>query len=546
MSIAVEPVVIEPVRVAVEPVRVAVEPVPVPAGWNRSETGMAAAWQRRRHRLIRGTLGWALIAATCVLSIALAALFDPTLALGPPIAVLGLWVILTLPLELVAPALVGLMLSTSSPGLHPAEGKWKSPLYSLGQLLYTIMPIKVALADVLVGIIVLRAVAVIVLGDWGSGIDRRPPRPYAKAALVGIGAIGVWTVFGLATGGSFKNMLWQVRPLMWMPCFAIATSVVASSRRGISRFRSAILIAGVIKAFEGIYFYFGVAKPRGLDVAYVTTHSDSALWAVATAIVFAEWIEVRTRVTRRNLVLLGSIYALAMVVNNRRTVWVSVFASVAFLVLVAQQPVKRQLARILGVLWPLVIVYVVIGLGTHSPSIIFKPVSMIDSVLFQTDASSSTRDIENYNLLVTMRARPIVGWGFGHEYVEAQKAFDISKEFAQYRYIPHNSFLGLWAFLGPIGAGGYFLLPVVAVFYAVSARRRTTDPMLRAAGAWSVCAVIAYLVQGWADIGIQDWTAILCVGIGFGIAGGLPRLVDDEERTALAGSRPDSRLASLG
>ena len=496
--------------------------------------GYADHWPtpRQRHGRRKATLRWALMSGVLLVSLLLAVVVTPALALVPVFVVLGAWALVALPFGLLTPMVVGILLSTNAPGLHPSEDRWRSPLYAVGKILYTVMPIKLAVADILIGALVVRAVMVIVLNDWGSGRDRRPPRPFAQAALVGLGAILTWTVIGIGTGGSFKNMLWQVRPLMWMPCFAIAASVAAATRQGIARFRTAILVAGVVKAIEGIYFYFGVAKPRHLDVAYVTTHSDSVLWAVATAIVIADWVEERNHRTRRNIVLLIPFYALGMVLNNRRTVWVSVFASIAFIATVAQQPVKRQLARILGVTWPLLILYVAVGLGTHSPSIVFKPVSMIDSVLFQTDASSSTRDIENYNLLVTLKARPFLGWGFGHEYIEASKAYDISKGFAQYRYIPHNSFLGLWAFLGPVGAGGYFLLPVVAVFYAVGTRRRTRDPLLRSAGAWAVCAVIAYLVQGWADIGLQDWTAIVCVGVGFGISGALPRHVrrtEDQE-----------------
>ena len=488
----------------------------------------------------------ALVGGVLLASLLLALLFGPAAAIVPVVLVLGAWGLFVVPFGVVAPVVVGFLLSISNPSLNPAENKWRSPLLPIGKALFTIMPIKLAPADVLVGVLVIRALMIVVLGNWGAGIDRRPTRQFAQAALAGIAAISIWTVYGLATGGSFKNMLWQVRPLMWLPCFALAASVAAATRSGIARFRTAVLIAGLVKAAEGIWFFFLVAKPQRLDVAFVTTHSDSVLWSLAVSIVIAEWIEVRTRRTRRNLLLLTPIYALAMVLNNRRTVWVSVFASAFFLVMVAQRPVQRQLARILGLVWPLVLVYVAVGLGSHSASIAFKPVSMVDSVLFQTDSSSSTRDIENYNLMVTIRARPFVGWGFGHEYIEAIRADDIAKQFAQYRYIPHNSFLGLWAFIGPIGASGYFLLPVVAVFYAVSARRRSRDPTLRAPGAWAVCAVIAYLVQGWADIGLQDWTAILCVGIGFGIAGALPRHVANEERIALGGSRSDSRLASLG
>lgn len=503
--------------------------------------GYREHWSRPRPRRIsvawRMALRNAFVGFVLLTSVLLALLLGTAAALVPAIVVLCAWAMLALPLHIVAPVSVGLLLAASNPAVNPAENEWKSPLLPIGEALYTIMPIKIALSDVLIGVLVARAVATLVLDGWGPAADRRPPRQFVQAVLAAVGVLGLWTFYGLATGGDFKNMLWQVRPLLWLPGVAIAIAVAASDRRTISRLRTAILMAGVVKAAEGVWFYYMVAKPKNLDVAYVTTHSDSVLWSLAVSIVLAEWIELRTRASRRNVMLLLPIYAIAIVLNNRRTVWVSVFASIFFIAVVAQRPVKRQLARLLGVTWPLIAMYVVVGLGTHSQSIVFKPVAMIDSVMFQTDDSSSTRDIENYNLIVTLKARPLLGWGFGHEYIEASVANDISRLFEQYRYIPHNSFLGLWAFLGPIGAGGYFLLPVVGIYYAVATRKRSGDLAIRAAGSWAVCSVIAYLVQGWADIGLQDFTAIVCVGIGLGIAGALPRHVADE---------PDSPLASLG
>ena len=174
----------------------------------------------------------ALIGAVLLASLLLALLFGPAAAIVPVLLVLGAWGLFVVPFGVVAPAVVGLLLSISNPSLNPAENKWRSPLLPIGKALFTIMPIKLAPADILIGVLVIRALMIVVLGDWGAGIDRRPTRQFAQAALAGIAAISIWTVYGLATGGSFKNMLWQVRPLMWLPCFALAASVAAATRRG--------------------------------------------------------------------------------------------------------------------------------------------------------------------------------------------------------------------------------------------------------------------------------------------------------------------------
>ena len=60
--------------------------------------------------------------------------------------------------------------------------------------------------------------------------------------------------------------------------------------------------------------------------------------------------------------------------------------------------------------------------------------------------TSETRNIENYNLIMTLKSNPILGSGWGHEYEEVSVAYSIKEFFEQYRYIPHNSLVGLVAF----------------------------------------------------------------------------------------------------
>ncbi len=284
--------------------------------------------------------------------------------------------------------------------------------------------------------------------------------------------------------------------------------------------KTAILAAGLLKVIDGSTYYFMHVRPQGLKADYVSTHSDTVLWSVCIAILLADWFEYRSKRARTRLMVIGIPIFFGMLINNRRTVWVVVAACLLFLVVQSHRPVKRQVARILSLTWPAIALYVAVGVAAP-PSLAFKPVQMIKSVIVQDDASSSTRDIENYNLLQTLRLRPVVSIGFGHPYVEQIVAYDVTLTgFKNYRYIPHNSFLGLWAFGGLFGAAGYLLMIPVGIYYAVWARKRSAKARRRSAGDWAVCAVIAYLIQAWSDIGLQDWTALtLCaVGLGGGAA----------------------------
>jgi O-antigen ligase len=294
------------------------------------------------------------------------------------------------------------------------------------------------------------------------------------------------------------------------------------------RIRFAVLTAGLLKAFEAIWLGYVRSLASGDSGAYVTTHSDTVLWCTCIFFLVATWFETRRSRDLGRIVLLAPPILVAIVANNRRIAWVSIVAGVLFIMSVAHRGVKRQIARYLSFTWPILVVYVVIGFGSQSTNPIFLPVSKIASVTTKKDVSTDTRDIENFNLLVTLRDHQFLGTGFGHQYDEFVVAYDIQNVFKQYRYLPHNSFLGFWAFNGLLGSALYFVLPVTAVFYATSARRSSRDPLRRAAGAWSVCVTIAYFAQSWADLGMQDWTNMLCAGLAFGMAGSLGRSVAEE------------------
>jgi O-antigen ligase len=440
------------------------------------------------------------------------------------IAVLG-WAAFVLPLETVVPAVAFLLISVNNPAGQPAAGEADWFLNPVGAFLYDNLPTKFALADVLVGLLVFRAATVLLLSERDEGLDRRPPRPFAQACLLAVIAIvglEFWGVF--VNGGNFQQSLWQLRVPLLVPCLGLAVSVAASDF-GIRRIRFALLAAGIVKAIEAMYLSFVVGLTADTSGAYVTTHSDTMIWVTCLFILIATWFETRSWADLKLLLFLSPPYLISIVVNNRRLAFVSLIGGILFIVAVAHRPVKRQLSRYLRLFWPLIVVYLVVGFGSQSTSPLFLPVSKLASVSTKKDASTDTRDIENFNLLVTLKEKPLFGYGLGHPYNEFVVAYSVEGAFKQYRYLPHNSFLGFWALNGVFGPSLYFLLPVVAVFYAVSCRRRSRDPARRAAAAWSVCVVIAYLVQSWADLGMQDWQALVCVGIAYGISGSLGRAV---------------------
>ena len=460
-------------------------------------------------------------------------------------AIVAFWALVVLPLDTLVPIIVFLATGLNNPLVTPHEGKYSFLLDPIGRLLFHNLPIKLSPLDIVISVLLLRTLATIKLSDVHTGgVDRRPPRAFAQATVISLAVILIWTIYGIGTGGSVANMLWQVRPLLMLPIVALISSVAMARERCFRSVKLAILASGLLKVIDGSTYYFLRVRPIGLKADYVSTHSDTVLWSVCVAILLADWFEYRSKATRNRMVIVGLPIFFGMLINNRRTVWVVVAASILFLMVQAHGPVKRQVAKVLSLTWPLIALYIAAGVAAP-PSLAFKPVQMIKSVIVQDDASSSTRDIENYNLLQTLRVRPLVGVGFGHPYVEKIAAYDVTRTgFKNYRYIPHNSFLGLWAFTGLFCAAGYHLMIPVGIYYAVWARRRSRYPRRRSSGDWAVCAVIAYLVQSWSDIGLQDWTALILCGVGLGAGAALYQHVQTEPAEDDGGVRSPTRPVS--
>ena len=86
--------------------------------------------------------------------------------------------------------------------------------------------------------------------------------------------------------------------------------------------------------------------------------------------------------------------------------------------------------------------------------------------------------------------------------MEYQKLEDVSGTYPQYRYIPHNSVLALFAFTGAFGAPCVWALLVATVFLGI-------------------VIVFLYAEQAYGDIGVSEWVSPLTLAPAAMLAGKL-------------------------
>lgn len=228
------------------------------------------------------------------------------------------------------------------------------------------------------------------------------------------------------------------------------------------------------------------------------------------------------RPSRDNIILnilVQPVLLMGMIANNRRLAFVGLLAGIACALALAPPSVKRAMRRAFVASIPAIIIYAAIGWNSHSA--VFKPVSIIRSVSSQKDNSSKTRDIENYNLIMTLKRHPILGSGFGHEYIEQVQANRVDLVFAQYKFIGHNSVLWLLSVAGWAGFTAMWFVFPVAMMIALRALKRSTTPIDQITAFGTIAAVLCFVLQAWGDMGLQSWMGTLLVSAFTGAAGAL-------------------------
>ncbi len=323
--------------------------------------------------------------------------------------------------------------------------------------------------------------------------------------------------WGVGRGGSITDALWQARQLFWLPVLGVLFGHSLKTSRARLWLVRIVILTACLRALTGIWFYFMVGRPGGLAFEYAMTHSDSIL-AVVAILLSAMTLILRPSLDHLLLNLISQpILFLGLIVNDRRIAFVGLAGGVVVAVLMAPAALRRTLLRIILLSIPLVALYTAVG--WNSDAGIFRPVSIVKSVTFQEDTSSKTRDIENFNLIRTLKDQPILGSGFGHEYREVIQAYRVDQVFAQYLYIAHNSVLWLMSQVGFLGFTFIWVVFPTAVLIALRVVRQTTSFVDALTGFGAIVSILAFLLQAWGDMGLQSWMGTLIVAAFMGAAG---------------------------
>lgn len=338
------------------------------------------------------------------------------------------------------------------------------------------------------------------------------------AAWISVGSVLAWGVYGAARGGDVMQMRLQLHGHVMTMVTSVLFVGVYRRVEDFVTLGKIIVAAALFRCGMAVAFLQAVVRPNGISVDCVLDHGDTVTFALALVMVLVHALHQRK--TRTTLVSLAISLVLLWViqVNNRRLAWVSLIACAMIVYFLTREvAARRRLHRALGVVLPLLSVYAIVGWGR--PERIFKPLLALQQMGGATkDLSTESRNLENLGLATTLKTEPLLGTGFGHEYIEISDVLAPKDVFPMYKYDPHNSVLGLAAFMGLIGFYLAWLVYPMIAYYAARAYRFAKTNHEKTVTLCALSAVAIQVNQMFGDIGIGAYQSLVIVPIAMAAA----------------------------
>jgi hypothetical protein len=310
------------------------------------------------------------------------------LALAPSLVAMLLLALWLAPLRVPMLLLLVLAWVIEAPGDGFANYLVMTPWRRVGELLWgklnNVIPISALVFTgfdlvvlLLFGIIAYRQLYRSTLDRSAEWVDTREPGAFVWLSLLAALWMGA---YGLARGGSFRFILWQMIRWLYIP---IVYGLMRQALRGgvdVPTVGKLILGVGLFRAGEVILIRSWFPSMEVLPQA--TTHADSVLFTTCVCILLAMLLEMPGKRTLKLCLLLLPFYVWAMKGNARRLVWAEVIMGAGMIWLMTPwRPIKVVVARALVAAALPLMIYV--SLGWNSNSGIFSPVHKMRSL---TDA----------------------------------------------------------------------------------------------------------------------------------------------------------------
>jgi len=366
--------------------------------------------------------------------------------------------------------------------------------------------------------------------DRSTG-ERVPSGRLVVAYTIYILVVVLAEIRGLLSGGDLNISLWELRPQAYgFVMFVLAASLVRD-RNQLLRLAGIFFAAVGLKAFLGLYRYFGTLGGSLGGRESILSHEESFFLALFLVGVVVALIWYRRWKFLLILMALSPLVGLALIENRRRVGTLALWIGLVVLALIAvrfESTIRKHLIVVSAVLAVGASVFLV-TYWDHTYGTIGEIVRPIHSQFApdQRDAQSDAyRLAENANLMISFQSSPLVGIGFGLPMAYVFPMADISSVYPLWNFIPHNTILWIGMRMGTVGLVAFWALIGMAILAAARQMHKRTDPLLRGVAAFAIVVIVAELVVAWGDLQLENYRNMMFLGTMLGIIDALPRVPD--------------------
>jgi hypothetical protein len=386
-------------------------------------------------------------------------------------------------------------------------------------------------------LIVVTAVGWLLRDGAGDRINFKPV-PLMAPITVFMAAVAFGVIHGLVTGGDVKIALWTVRPLAYFYLTYLLTLQLLTDRRQITVLLW-ILVAGVaLKGVIGWWRYYvdlgsnlnGLSQGTGMNS--LMAHEESFFYVGIILLAAVQILYGASRAQRAATLLALPLVLVPFLANQRRAGSLALMVGVVLLCFVtASLLASRRRAILTTLVVAAVVVPFYAAMSWNSTSLASEPVRAVKSGVSPDSrdlSSNEYRDIENLNLVYTVRTSPILGIGFGKEMVEKVPLPDISAQFAWYKIEPHNSILWVMMTTGISGFLLFWYFAGGAIVRMLLVARRLPSNLDKGIAVYGLLMLASSFVFALLDQGLLSMRTMIFVGILLGAVFALPRLAASE------------------
>jgi hypothetical protein len=333
-------------------------------------------------------------------------------------------------------------------------------------------------------------VALVVLSVGIDAIRRRRAITIPRVLLPGVTilllAMVAGAVTGHAAGESWRSVVLLENVLSYLLLLPIAIVNLEIDRRQVGVLLGGLMALAIVKAVLGLIEVAGHYGQSIEGSSTLTYYEPAANWLIMIALL-AIFAAVVARARPPLWMLLGSPLLIASIVlSYRRSFWIATVLGILLILLLGISPVGRRMLLPTG----LVTVLAILLLGSINFQAQLPVVKRVESLApsqLTTNVEDRYRLDERANVLGELGRHPITGIGLGIPWQATVQPLSVEHE--EGRQYVHFAALWYWLKLGVLGIFAYVLFLAGVALLAWRVWRRSHEPMLRAFGLASLCAI---------------------------------------------------------